>query len=370
MLNPQSAITSAIALLRDLIAIPSFSREEGAAAHRLAKYFQHWGIPFECHGYNLWASTPNPGGRLPVLLLNSHLDTVRPVAGWTRDPFEASVEGGRLYGLGSYDAGGPLVALLAVFTEYYHRRNLPYQLIFAATAEEEISGQQGIASVLPLLPAIDLGIVGEPTRMQLAVAEKGLMVIDAECRGRAGHDARDEGKNALYLALEDIQDLRQWPLPRLSPTLGPVRLTVTQIEAGQQHNVVPDRCRYVIDVRSNGAYSNRELFDLLQDKLSAKLQARSFRLNSSQIDPEHPIVQRATALGIPRFGSVTLSDQALMDFPTVKIGPGDSARSHTADEFIALREIEASIPIYRQLLDQLSISQNALNPTNSQSSWQ
>ncbi len=367
MLVNTSIVQSAISLLKDLISLPSFSREEGQVAIRMADYFQRWSIPYESHGYNLWASTPNPDGQLPVILLNSHLDTVKPVAGWTRSPFTPSVEDGKLFGLGSNDAGGPLVSLLATFTHLFQQGNLPFQLIFAATAEEEISGKQGIASLLPLLPPIDLGIVGEPTQMELAVAEKGLMVVDAQCRGKAGHAAREEGENALYLALEDIQYLRELQLPIQSPTLGPVRFSVTQIQAGQQHNVVPDRCDYVIDIRSNGAYSNREIFQTLQNHLRAELKARSFRLNSSQIASDHPLVQKAKAIGIPCFGSTTLSDQALMDFPTVKIGPGDSARSHTADEYIYLHEIEASVPLYLKLLDQLQLNTNTT--IKNQQSW-
>lgn len=347
---------SAIALLKDLIATPSFSREEAAVAERVAAFFVEKNIPFERHLNNLWVRNLHWQEGKPVLLLNSHLDTVKPANGWQRDPFYPGVEmEDILYGLGSNDAGGPLVALLASFVHFYDQSNLPVNLVMAATAEEEISGANGIASLLPILGPIDFAIVGEPTQMRMAIAEKGLMVIDGEAKGVSGHAAREEGVNALYIALEDIQILRNLDLDRISPQLGKVKISVTQIEAGKQHNVVPDSCRFVIDVRSNECYQNEELFEILQGKVKSELKARSFRLNSSSIPLEHPLVQSGNRLGLPYFGSPTLSDQALMPFPSLKIGPGDSARSHTADEYIRLSEIREGISLYIQLIEGIKI---------------
>ncbi|MCB0570801.1 MAG: M20 family metallo-hydrolase [Phaeodactylibacter sp.] len=341
----------AIALLRQLIATPSFSREEAGTARLIEGFFQQRGIPVERSGNNVWARSRHWQEMNPTVLLNSHHDTVKPAAGWQRDPFEPVVEGGALYGLGSNDAGGPLVALIAAFLFFCDSRELPFNLILAATAEEEVSGANGIASILSEIPTPKLGIIGEPTQMQLAIAERGLMVIDAVVRGKAGHAARDEGVNAIYLALEDINWIRQYRFEKVSPSLGPVKATVTQAEAGHQHNVVPDTCRYVIDVRTQECYTNQEVFDILQQHTRAELKARSMRLNPSGIPEGHAIVQAARQLGLNTFGSPTLSDQALCPFPTVKIGPGDSARSHTADEFILLSEVEAGINTYIQLLD-------------------
>lgn len=343
---------SAIDLLKNLIATPSFSREEAPAAECVAAFFNAKNIPFRPHLNNLWAKNCHWQEGKPVLLLNSHIDTVKPATGWQRDPFHPGVEEGDiLYGLGSNDAGGPLVSLLATFAHFYERSDLPVNLIMAATAEEEISGANGIAALLPELGHIDFAIVGEPTQLRMAIAEKGLMVIDGEARGVAGHAAREEGVNAIYIALEDIQLIRNLELERVSPLLGKVKMSVTQIEAGKQHNVVPDSCRFVIDVRTNECYRNEEVFDLLQSKVQSSLKARSFRLNSSGIALEHPLVQSGLQLGLPYFGSPTLSDQALMPFPSLKIGPGDSARSHTADEYIRLSEIRAGIDCYIQLIE-------------------
>lgn len=358
MLISKSLKQEAIAWLKALIAIPSFSKNEEHTATRIGQIFQAAQIPFFRKGNNIWSISPSSGKDLPVVLLNSHHDTVRPVAGWSKSPFEPVQEANRLYGLGSNDAGASLVSLLATFLHFYTQNNLPFQLLFAATAEEEISGSGGIASLLSDWPKIDLGIIGEPTQMQMAVTEKGLLVIDAVAQGKAGHAAREEGQNAIYRALEDIAFLQQYQFPKIDPYLGPVKTTVTQIQAGTQHNVVPDQCHFVIDVRSNGAYSNAEIFTQLQHLLQAKLTARSLRLNSSQIPVDHPVVQRAKALGLDTFGSATLSDQALLPFPTVKIGPGDSARSHTADEFIYPAEIEAGIEQYAQLLVGLKLKKS------------
>lgn len=340
-----------IALLRQLIATPSFSREEEGTAGLIESFFQKHHIPTQRKGHNIWARSRFWDEAKPTVLLNSHHDTVKPAAGWQRNPFEPDLEGDKLYGLGSNDAGGPLVALIAAFLHFFDSTDLPFNLIVAATAEEEISGPNGIASVLPELPPIELGIIGEPTQMQLAVAERGLIVIDAVARGKAGHAARNEGLNAIYLAMEDIQWIQQHQFEKVSPSLGPVKATVTRIEAGHQHNVVPGACRYVIDVRTQDCYTNQEVFDILQQHTRAELTARSLRLNPSGIPEGHPIVQAARQLGLPTFGSPTLSDQALCPFPTVKIGPGDSARSHTPDEFIRLTEVEAGIKTYIRLIE-------------------
>ncbi len=343
--------SEAIELLKRLIATPSFSREEDRTADLLAAFFHQKNIPVQRMGNNVWAKSKHWDEGKPVLLLNSHHDTVRPVKGWQRDPFEPVVEDGKLYGLGSNDAGASLVALAAVFTHFYDRKTLPWNLIFLGSAEEEISGNHGVAMVLPELGPIAAGIVGEPTQMQMAIAEKGLMVIDGEAKGVAGHAARNEGVNAIYLALEDIERLRNFTFEKTSELLGPVKISVTQIEAGTQHNVVPDSCRFVIDVRTNECYSNEEAFEILKKQVRSELRPRSFRLNSSRIDPAHPLVQRGTELGLGCYGSPTLSDQALMPFQTLKIGPGDSARSHTADEFVYLKEIEEGIEIYTKLIE-------------------
>ena len=346
----QSLVHEAIALLQRLISTPSFSREEAGTAALFEAFFRQKNIPAQRLGNNVWAKSKHWDEAKPTLLLNSHHDTVRPVAGWRRNPFEPGIENGKLYGLGSNDAGGSLVALAAVFVYFFEEKNLPWNLVFAVSAEEEVSGNQGIAMVLPVLGKIDAGIVGEPTEMQMAVAEKGLLVVDAEAKGVAGHAARNEGVNALYLALEDVQRIQNLRFERVSEWLGEVKITVTQIEAGTQHNVVPDRCRFVLDVRTNERYSNAEVLEILQKELCSELRPRSLRLNSSSIDLEHPLVVRGRELGLVCFGSPTLSDQALMPFPTLKIGCGDSARSHTADEFIFLDEIEKGIEVYAHFL--------------------
>ncbi len=357
---PTQLFEKAIALLQQLIATPSFSREEEATAGLIESFFKKHKMPAQRKGNNVWACSRHWDGSKPVVLLNSHHDTVKPAAGWQRNPFEPVLEGDVLYGLGSNDSGGPLVSLIATFLHFYDAPDLPFNLILAATAEEEISGPNGIASVLPELPPVVLGIIGEPTLLQMAVAERGLIVIDAVARGKAGHAARNEGLNAIYLAMEDIQWIQQYQFEKVSPSLGPVKATVTQIEAGHQHNVVPDTCCYVVDVRTQDCYTNQEVFDILQQHTRAELTARSLRLNPSRIPEGHPIVQAARQLGLPTFGSPTLSDQALCPFPTVKIGPGDSARSHTADEFIRLTEIEAGINTYIQLIETFA---RQLSPT-------
>jgi len=353
---------TALSLLRRLIAIPSFSREEAGTADLIETFFRERGIPTCRKGNNIWAYSQHRDETKPFVLLNSHHDTVRPAAGWQRDPYTPTIEGDALYGLGSNDAGGPLVSLIATFLHFYENKGLPFNLILAATAEEEISGPGGLAAVLEELPEITVGIIGEPTQMQMAVAERGLMVIDAVARGKAGHAARNEGINAIYLAMQDIQWIKDYQFEKVSPVLGPVKATVTQIEAGSQHNVVPDTCRYVVDVRTQECYTNREVFDILQEHTAAELSARSFRLNPSGIPPDHPLVQAGVALGMKIYGSPTLSDQALCPFPTIKAGPGDSARSHTADEFIRLSEVEEGIKAYIRLVNAYSIQRTTKVP--------
>lgn len=355
MTNVDTLAEEAIQLLEQLIATPSLSREESDTAEFLYNFFQKKSIPAERGLNNVWVRNKHWQKGKPILLLNSHHDTVKPAAGWQRLPFQATTEGETLYGLGSNDAGGPLVSLIATFLHFFDATSLPFNLLLAATAEEEISGKNGIAALLPQLGEISLGIVGEPTKMEMAIAEKGLMVIDGTAAGKSGHAARDEGVNALYLALEDIDWIRQHEFEKVSPLLGAVKATVTQIEAGTQHNVVPDRCSFVIDVRTNEAYSNQEVFEHLQSRTQSDLKARSFRLNSSGIPLEHPVIQYGKSLGWHHFGSPTLSDQALMPFTTLKLGPGDSARSHTADEFIKHSEIKDGIQKYIQLLSMIQV---------------
>ncbi len=345
-----------ILLLQHLIATPSFSREEDKTAAIIQNFFIEKNIPTERIGNNIIVKnkyySENP--KVPVILLNSHHDTVKPVNGWTRNPFSAETIDGKLYGLGSNDAGGALVSLMATFCFFYDKK-LPFNLILAATAEEEISGANGIASILPHLSSISVGIIGEPTLMQMAVAEKGLMVIDGIASGKAGHAARNEGINAIYKALEDIEKIKNFRFEKKSELLGEVKMTVTQIEAGTQHNVVPDTCKFVIDIRSNECYSNAEIFEILQKQVESELKPRSFRLNSSKIALNHPLILRGIEMGLSHYGSPTLSDQALMPFNTLKIGPGDSARSHTADEYIYVNEIQEGIKTYIGLLENLAL---------------
>lgn len=346
-----------LSLLQQLISTPSFSKEEDRTADVIQNFFTQKSIPTDRKGHNIIVKnkffSDNP--QIPTVLFNSHHDTVKPVKGWTRDPFSADIVDNKFFGLGSNDAGGALVSLIATFC-FFYEKPLPFNLILAATAEEEISGANGIASILPYLPAIKVGIVGEPTLMQMAIAEKGLMVIDAFAYGKAGHAARNEGVNAIYKALEDIENIKDFKFEKKSEWLGDIKMTVTQIEAGTQHNVVPDTCKFVIDIRSNECYSNTEIFEILQKQVASELKPRSFRLNSSCIALNHPLILRGLGLGLTHYGSPTLSDQALMSFDTLKIGPGDSARSHTADEFIYVHEIEEGINTYIQLLDNLDLT--------------
>lgn len=340
-----------IELLKRLIATPSLSKEESKTADLIQDFFSERNIPFSRLENNIWSRNQNFDKELPTVLLNSHHDTVKPNASWTKDPFEPLVEGDTLYGLGSNDAGGPLVSLLATYLYFYYRTDLPVNIIFAATAEEEISGKNGIELVLPKLPEIAFGIVGEPTQMHLAIAEKGLMVLDCVSYGVAGHAARDEGENAIYKALKVIEWFSTFEFPKISESLGPVKMTVTGINAGSQHNVVPDRCEFMVDVRATDAYTLDETLEIIKRHVSCEVRPRSIRLRSSGISIDHAIVTAAKGLGRILYGSPTLSDQALMPFDTVKIGPGDSARSHTADEYILLTEIKEGVELYIKLLN-------------------
>lgn len=344
----------ALQLLERLIAIPSVSREETEAADELERFMRSHGMDSHRSGNNLWVVSEGYRADRPTILLNAHIDTVRPSADWVHPPFQPVYEDGRLYGLGSNDCGGGLVTLLQVF-RILTRSEQSYNLVYLASCEEEVSGKGGIESVLPLLPPVSVAIVGEPTGMQPAIAEKGLMVLDVTAHGRAGHAARNEGINAIYEAMDDIVWFRTHRFERVSDWLGPVKMTVTIINAGTQHNVVPAECRFTVDVRSNECYSNQELYDEICHHVKGEVKARSFRLNSSRIDPAHPLVRRAVALGKTPYGSPTLSDQALMAFPSLKMGPGDSARSHTPDEYIRVDEVRESIALYLRLLDGLRL---------------
>ncbi len=341
--------SEAVELLRHLIATPSISRDEKRAADVMEAFMQDHGMDCRREANNVWAVAPDYDEDRPTLLLNAHIDTVKPVETWTRNPFEPSLEGDCLFGLGSNDCGGGLVSLLQVFRMMSGRART-YNMVYLASAEEEVSGRDGISRVLPKLPPIDVAIVGEPTGMQPAIAEKGLMVIDGVAHGKSGHAARNEGVNAIYEALDDLVWLRGHRFDRVSDMLGPVKMTVTVINAGTQHNVVPDECRFVIDVRSNELYTNEELFEIIRSHVRSELKARSFRLGSSRIAPDHPLVRRMVAMGMRPFGSPTLSDQALMPFPSLKLGPGESSRSHSADEYICVSEIENAIEKYQQIL--------------------
>ncbi len=342
----------AVEVLKKLISIPSLSREEGAAADFMEASLVQMGFNPKRDNHNVWVVAQGYDAQRPTILLNSHLDTVKATENWLSDPLKPHLEDGKLTGLGSNDAGGPLVALMAAF-RYLAARPQAYNLIFAATAEEEVSGTNNVASILPLLGKVDLGIVGEPTRMQMAVAEKGLLVVDGVVHGKSGHAARNEGVNAIMKAMPVLDFFRNYRFEKVSPFLGEVKMTITGINAGTQHNVVPDRCTFMVDIRVNECYSNEEVFNILKSQLNCDLKARSFRLNSSSVAQTHPVVMRGLDLGLEAFGSPTTSDQAVMPFDTLKIGPGDSARSHTPNEFIMLNEIYQGIDVYIRLLDGL-----------------
>lgn len=342
-----------LALLQDLIQIPSFSREEDKTADRIQQFLSGKGIKVHRKGNNVWAFNRYFDASKPTILLNSHHDTVKPNPNYTRDPFEAKIEDGKLFGLGSNDAGGCLVSLIATFLYFEAADDLAYNICLAATAEEEISGQNGIESVVPELGELSFAIVGEPTLMQMAVAEKGLMVLDCVAKGVAGHAAREEGVNAIYQALPDIQWFSTHKFERVSELSGPVKMSVTVIQAGSQHNVVPALCEFVVDIRMNECYTHEELLQEIRQHVSCSVTPRSTRLKPSSIPLDHPIVKAGLDLGLTAFSSPTMSDQALLTIPSLKIGPGDSARSHSADEFVYVAEIEQGIATYIQLLERV-----------------
>ncbi|MBB5282421.1 acetylornithine deacetylase [Rhabdobacter roseus] len=342
-------------LLKSLISTPSYSREEDQTAALIEDFLRKKEVPFQRKKNNIWALNQHFDPAKPTLLLNSHHDTVKPNKSWTLDPFEPLVRDGKLYGLGSNDAGGCLVALIATFCHFYNNPHLSYNIALAATAEEEISGKEGLEIVVPELPPLEFAIVGEPTQLHLAVAEKGLLVLDCLARGKSGHAAREEGDNAIYRALRDITWITNYRFPKVSPTLGPIKMSVTIMNAGTQHNVVPDACTFTIDVRVTEQYTLEEIVEIIQEHIESEVQARSVRLRPSSIPVEHPIVQAGVALGRQTYGSPTTSDQALLDCPSLKMGPGHSERSHTADEFIYLHEIEAGIAQYIAMVEAVAV---------------
>ena len=352
-MNIANSSSQAVQLLSQLIETPRISREESQASQLLYDYMTEvCHLDVKRHGCNLWTIAPDFDANKPTLLLNAHIDTVKPVSGWQKDPWKATLEDDCLYGLGSNDDGASLVTLLHAFIELSSKHQ-PYNLVYLASAEEEVSGKNGIELVIPLLPRIDVAIVGEPTGMHPAIAEKGLMVLDVTAHGKAGHAARNEGDNAIYHAMDDMQWFRTYQWPLSSPLLGPVKMSVTIVNSGTQHNVIPDTCTFTVDVRSNECYTNQELYNAICSQVKSKVKARSFRLGSSRIAPDHPLVTKAVQMGRVPFGSPTLSDQALMPWPSMKMGPGDSSRSHTADEFIRISEIEEAIQLYVEWLDEL-----------------
>lgn len=345
---------NAISLLKELVATPSFSKEEDQTAGILCRFLGERNIEHTRVGNNVFALNKYYDEQKPTILLNSHHDTVKPNPQYTKDPFSPVMEEGKLYGLGSNDAGGCLVSLIAVFLHFYEQKKLAYNIIIAATAEEEISGTGGIEYTLPYLPKIDCAIVGEPTQMQMAVAERGLMVLDCVSHGKAGHAARNEGENAIYKALKDIEWLRNYQFDKVSELLGPSKMSVTVIETeNKAHNVVPAVCKFVVDTRINELYSFEEVITIIKANVESEVKPRSTRLRSTSISIDHPLVKAGTALGRTYYGSPTTSDKALMPFPSLKMGPGDSARSHTADEYIYMDEIVKGIELYIQLLNQI-----------------
>lgn len=343
----------AILLLQKLISKQSFSSEEDETALLIMQWFSSHDIKFESKNHNIWAKNKFFDDTKPSILLNSHHDTVKPNKGYTRDPFHPEIIGDKLFGLGSNDAGGCLVSLLALFSYYHKHENLNYNLIMVASAEEESSGPNGLNSVLSELPQIDFAIVGEPTLMDLAIAEKGLLVLDCYANGKAGHAAHGLGENSIYKAIEAINWFQNYEFPKESDTLGKMKMTVTQINAGSQHNVIPAECHFVVDIRVNDRYTNQEVLDIVKEKVEIEVKPRSLHLNSSSIPKEHPIVRAGVGLGRKTYGSPTLSDQSVLSCPSLKLGPGNSLRSHTADEFIYIYEIKEGIRLYTELLRQI-----------------
>lgn len=350
-----SLTESAIGLLKKLIATPSFSKEEDNTADLIENFLQSYAVTAHRYLNNVWAKNKHFDPAKPTLLLNSHHDTVKPNKAYTLNPFEPIIKDEKLYGLGSNDAGGCLVALIAVFLHYHQHTDLKYNLILAATAEEEISGHNGVEILLTRMPQIDCGIVGEPTLLQMAVAEKGLLVLDCTSHGKPGHAAREEGDNAIYKAVKDIQWFINYRFDRVSDLLGPMKMSVTIINAGSQHNVVPHECKFTTDVRVNELYTFEEVLETIKANTSCDVQPRSSRLRSTAIALDHPLVKAGIALNRPYYGSPTTSDKALMPFPTLKFGPGDSARSHSADEFIWVKEIGDGIQMYADLLNRVIV---------------
>lgn len=353
-MTQEQYVSDAMQLLKKLIATPSISRNEKDAADIMEQTIRSYGFEPQREANNLWIIDPHYDESRPTLLLNAHIDTVKPVASWSRDPFSPDVEDGVLYGLGSNDCGGGLCSLLQIFRMLTEKPQ-SYNLIYLASAEEEVSGKDGITRALPLLPHIDLAIVGEPTGMNPAVAEKGLMVLDVIAHGKSGHAARNEGVNAIYEALDDMRWIRDYKFEKVSEFLGPTKMTLTVVNAGTQHNVIPDKCTMLVDIRTNEFYDNEEVYEFIRQHLKSEVKAHSFRLKSSRIDPEHPLIRKCVAMGMKPFGSPTLSDQALMHFPSFKLGPGDSSRSHSANEFIRISEIRDAIAKYETLLDGAAI---------------
>ena len=353
-MTQEQYVSDAVQLLKKLIATPSVSRNEKDAADIMEQTIRSYGFEPQREANNLWIIDPHYDESRPTLLLNAHIDTVKPVASWSRDPFSPDVEDGVLYGLGSNDCGGGLCSLLQIFRMLTEKPQ-SYNLIYLASAEEEVSGKDGITRALPLLPHIDLAIVGEPTGMNPAVAEKGLMVLDVIAHGKSGHAARNEGVNAIYEALDDMCWIRDYKFEKVSEFLGPTKMTLTVVNAGTQHNVIPDKCTMLVDIRTNEFYDNEEVYEFIRQHLKSEVKAHSFRLKSSRIDPEHPLIRKCVAMGMKPFGSPTLSDQALMHFPSFKLGPGESSRSHSANEFIRISEICDAIAKYETLLDGAAI---------------
>jgi acetylornithine deacetylase len=340
-------------LLQKLIVIPSLSKEEALTADVIDAFLQERGVITHRKENNIWAFNKYYNASKPTILLNSHHDTVKPNPGYTRDPFSADLEDGMLFGLGSNDAGGCLVSLIACFLHFYEQDNLKYNLCLSATSEEEISGKNGLELIVPELGLLEFAIVGEPTLMNLAIAERGLMVLDCVSHGKAGHAAREEGENAIYKAIKDIEWFKTYEFAKKSSLFGLIKMSVTVMEAGSQHNVVPAICKFTVDVRVTDAYKNEEVLKIIRQNVNCDVFPRSTRLKSSSISTDHPIVVAGLALGKKTYGSPTTSDQALLDIPSLKIGPGDSARSHMADEFIYVNEIKEGIDLYIQLITKI-----------------
>lgn len=345
----------ALELLKGLIRIESFSKQEDKTANLINQFLEDRGIKTHRMKNNVWAFNKNYDPKKPTILLNSHHDTVKPNPGYTTDPYDPMEKDGKLFGLGSNDAGGCLVSLISTFFYFYEEKNLKYNFVIAATAEEEISGFDGLELVYPELGPIDFAIVGEPTLMDIAVAEKGLMVLDCTAKGKAGHAAREEGDNAIYKAIKDIEWIRNYRFEKVSPHLGPMKMSVTIINAGYQHNVVPETCNFTIDVRITEMYKNEDVLKIIEDNIQSEVKPRSVRLRPSFIDPNHALVHAAVKHGAKTYGSPTTSDQALIPVPSVKMGPGNSSRSHTANEFIWLSEIQEGIDKYIAVLSELVV---------------